>query len=257
VCTIWKSAGHSKKANNKCSVDLWSIDFCFHTLTLMYITVIFGALVALASVQGKDRKFLLKNNCKEPVWPGIHNTAPPAVPIQGPLGFQLEPGAHRTLTVSDHWGGRIWPRTKCATKDGKWHCQTGDCEGTEEQGCHPSKTGEVCTLGEWTLATENPSEAGPFSDWYDLSLVDGKNACFRSRVAVCLPFRGLNSSLPHSPSGFSIPMQILPSTKQCKTLTCALDLMPFCPPELLGGFNNATCLSSCKTGSGKIWFQLL
>lgn len=159
----------------------WTFDIRFNTGAIMYtVSFVLAALATLASIEGKDRKFLIKNNCKESVWPGIHNTAPPAVPIDGPLGFHLAPGAHKTLTVSDHWGGRIWPRTKCSTQDGKWHCQTGDCEGTEEQGCHENKTGQACTLGEWTLATENPSEVGPFSDWYDLSLVDGKDARFRS-----------------------------------------------------------------------------
>lgn len=90
-------------------------------------------------------------------------------------GFKLEAkGDKKILTAPELWGGRIWPRTECKKqKDGKFVCKSGDCEGTDEN-C--GTTGDVCTLGEWTLAPENKPEGSvaPDADWYDLSLVDGK-----------------------------------------------------------------------------------
>jgi hypothetical protein len=153
-----------------------------HTKSILSTALV--ALASVASVQGKDRKFMIKNNCLETVWPGIFNSAAPAVPITGPLGFALTPGTYKEITVSDHWGGRIWPRTGCKKTKGGFHCATGDCGGTSEV-CDPIKTGEPCTLGEWTLATENPPKEGPFVDWYDLSLVDGESI-------FLLPFMSFN-----------------------------------------------------------------
>lgn len=90
-------------------------------------------------------------------------------------GFKLAPGASKTLSAPDTWGGRIWPRTKCKKQDGKFVCESGDCEGTDEN-CRT--TGQTSTLSEFTLASEVHEEGRPEEDWYNLSLVDGKTALF-------------------------------------------------------------------------------
>jgi hypothetical protein len=145
----------------------------------MHKTVLLAALVALTSVSARDRKFTIVNKCKDTMWTGIFNT------IGGPnltfadgaktktTGFALPAGASKILTAPERWGGRIWPRTKCKQQGGMFVCQSGDCEGTDEN-C--GTTGQTCTLGEWTLAPEHKPEGDPApdADWYDLSLVDGK-----------------------------------------------------------------------------------
>ncbi|KAJ9115226.1 hypothetical protein QFC20_001093 [Naganishia adeliensis] len=190
----------------------------------MHKTVLFAALVALSSVHGKDRKFTIINQCDKPIWTGIFNTLnhPPIVFAESKektTGFKLEAkGDKKILTAPELWGGRIWPRTECKKqKDGKFVCKSGDCEGTDEN-C--GTTGDVCTLGEWTLAPENKPEGSvaPDADWYDLSLVDGK-------------------------------IKVLVADDLAVDLSIVSDILETCPKELLSN-DGTVCSSACKKGIG-------
>ncbi|KAI5454371.1 hypothetical protein NCC49_004426 [Naganishia albida] len=178
-------------------------------------SALFAALVALMSVEARDRTFTIINQCTQPIWTGIFNTDghPPMVfadNAQKTTGFKLESnGGKKRLTAPDQWGGRIWPRTNCKQQGGQFVCQSGNCPGTDEN-C--TQTGEVCTLAEFSLFPEN-------GDWYNLSLVDG----------------------------FNIPMQIKLSktTAECPNLTCSTDILKTCPKQLLD-FGGSVCSSACK-----------
>lgn len=143
----------------------------FQHHSTMRQSALFAALVALMSVEARDRTFTIINQCTQPIWTGIFNTDghPPMVfadNAQKTTGFKLESnGGKKRLTAPDQWGGRIWPRTNCKQQGGQFVCQSGNCPGTDEN-C--TQTGEVCTLAEFSLFPEN-------GDWYNLSLVDGES----------------------------------------------------------------------------------
>jgi hypothetical protein len=206
-------------------------------------SALFAALVALMSVEARDRTFTIVNQCTQPIWTGIFNTKdhPPMVFAdnkQKTTGFKLEAnGGKKLLTAPDQWGGRIWPRTKCKQEGGQFVCQSGNCPGTDEN-C--KETGEVCTLAEFSIFPEN-------GDWYNLSLVDGE-------LCLLLVFHTETDSrdvLVVRP-GFNVPVQIKPSkmTAKCPNLTCSTDLLKTCPKELLA-FGGSVCSSACKKGLGE------
>jgi thaumatin family protein len=69
------------------------------------------------------------NSCTEEICPGIntqHGDNPSLT------GFCLQPGENQTITVSNNWQGRIWPRTNCTFPNPNapsQACRTGDCAG--------------------------------------------------------------------------------------------------------------------------------
>jgi hypothetical protein len=128
-------------------------------------------LVLLALIAGSSaRQFIFKNKCNYNIWVGAQGIPTPA---EG--GFFMGPGAERSVEVDNKLvAGRFWPRTNCKQVNGKLQCMTGQCyiaanqyvdDGTK---CNPANGGQPpYTIAEMTL------QLPPFTDYYDLSLVDG------------------------------------------------------------------------------------
>jgi hypothetical protein len=72
---------------------------------------------------------IVTNNCGDTLWPGIATQGGDG-PESG--GFELAPGATRSLTVGPTWSGRVWGRTNCTVSNDTATCQTGDCFGKLE-----------------------------------------------------------------------------------------------------------------------------
>ncbi|XP_077209836.1 pathogenesis-related thaumatin-like protein 3.5 [Tasmannia lanceolata] len=155
----------------------------FHLLLLFYISYV-GATV-----------FTLKNNCRNPVWPGIQPGGGKPVLKNG--GFQLKPGQTVRISAPKGWSGRFWGRYGCTfDKNGHGTCVTGDCGGL--LGCAGGGGTPPATLAEFTL--DSPV------DYYDVSLVDGYN----------------------------IPVSVFPAggSGTCRPARCVSDLNMKCPWEL-------------------------
>ncbi len=78
----------------------------------------------------KGVQFQTINNCPHPIWVGFQGKSKSnpnyRVPFKG--GWLQNPGQKRSFNVpSDLFASRIWARTNCATTNGRFRCETGDC----------------------------------------------------------------------------------------------------------------------------------
>lgn len=92
--------------------------------------------LAWVNRRADNRPLVIRNQCRETVYPGIGTQAGTGPATQG---FQLTPGQSRSLEVSADWQGRVWGRTNCsfnaagtapASSGTGVACGTGDCGGT-------------------------------------------------------------------------------------------------------------------------------
>jgi hypothetical protein len=105
------------------------------------------------------------NAVQQTIWvAAAEQTATPALAT---TGWVLPAGRSLTITVPDHWNGRIWGRTGCVfDAAGTGHCQTGDCGGRFQCGQYGTIP---ATLAEFNLNSWDNL------DFYDVSMVDGSN----------------------------------------------------------------------------------
>lgn len=159
--------------------------------------------------------FIIANNCKYNVWPGLLSN-----PGKAPLtttGFQLLPGQTQTVGIPAAWAGRLWGRTGCTfDSSGKGNCSTADCGGSLE--CNGAGAIPPASLAEFSIGQ------GQTQDFYDVSLVDGYN----------------------------LPMLITAQggTGACTSTGCITDINLSCPKELqvddgVGGSDVMACKSAC------------
>jgi hypothetical protein len=103
------------------------------------------------------------NRVTQTIW--VAAAQNPAHPLAR-TGWTLKPGRSLTISVPAHWNGRFWGRTGCVFRDGRGHCQSGDCGGRYQctgNGAIPA------TLAEYDM------NAWDGLDFYDVSMVDGSN----------------------------------------------------------------------------------
>jgi hypothetical protein len=103
------------------------------------------------------------NRVTQTIW--VAAAQNPAHPLTR-TGWTLKPGHSLTIAVPEHWNGRFWGRTGCVFRDGRGHCQSGDCGGRYQcagNGAIPA------TLAEYDM------NAWDGLDFYDVSMVDGSN----------------------------------------------------------------------------------
>lgn len=139
-----------------------------------------------ANSSSASTPLIISNLCGETIYPGLITQAG-----TGPAksGFQLQPGANLSQTVSADWQGRVWGRTNCTfnsqgtSNGGGKACASGDCNGALQcivtVGHGRSLAGELplifgqgnvpVTLAEFTL------NGGDDQTYFDISLVDGYN----------------------------------------------------------------------------------
>ena len=103
------------------------------------------------------------NRVSQTIWVGAAQN--PAHPLAR-TGWKLLPGHRLTITVPEHWNGRFWGRTGCVFRNGRGHCQSGDCGGRYQ--CTGNGT-IPATLAEYDM------NAWDGLDFYDVSMVDGSN----------------------------------------------------------------------------------
>ncbi len=120
------------------------------------------------------------------------------------------------FNVPDNWASsRIWPRTGCVQKNGRFVCETGQCRDSLQ--CSGSTGVPPCTLAEFNL--------NPGNDWYDLSLVDG----------------------------FNVPMSIETDKAGCKSPRCTKNINQNCPGEFQKR-NSAGQVVACFTCKALVIF---
>ncbi|KGN52611.1 thaumatin-like protein 1b [Cucumis sativus] len=163
-------------------------------ILLLRLSIILFSISGVYSVN-----FIIKNNCRIPIWPGALTGA--GNPIST-TGFKLLPGSTTTTTVdasSTPWSGRFWARTLCSAANGKFTCATADC-GSGQIACNGAGATPPATLVEFTIA------ANRGQDFFDISLVDG----------------------------FNLPVSITPigGSSGCKSVACGRSVNPVCPPEM-------------------------
>ncbi|KAI4176609.1 MAG: hypothetical protein LQ343_000900 [Gyalolechia ehrenbergii] len=141
--------------------------------------------LAWVNRRADNRPLVIRNQCRETIYPGIGTQAGTGPSTQG---FQLTSGQSRDLTVSADWQGRVWGRTNCsfnaagtapASSGTGVACGTGDCGGTVN--CRGTGVIPV-TLAEFTLSSSSGQT------FYDISLVDGYN--------IPLGIIAINSDVP-------------------------------------------------------------
>jgi len=118
---------------------------------------------ARAAVAAGAHRVTFVNRVTQTIW--VAAAQNPAHPL-GRTGWTLKPGRSLTIVVPEHWNGRFWGRTGCVFRDGRGHCQSGDCGGRYQctgNGAIPA-----------TLA-EYDTNAWDGLDFYDVSMVDGSN----------------------------------------------------------------------------------
>nr|AAA72675.1 thaumatin [synthetic construct] len=135
-------------------------------------------------------------------------------------GRQLNSGESWTINVEPGTnGGKIWARTDCYFDDsGSGICKTGDCGGL----LRCKRFGRPPT----TLAEFSLNQYG--KDYIDISNI----------------------------KGFNVPMNFSPTTRGCRGVRCAADIVGQCPAKLKapgGGCNDActvfqTSEYCCTTG---------
>jgi hypothetical protein len=122
-----------------------------------------GSPAAAGATSGGSRQVTFVNRVTQPIWVGA---SPDASHPMARTGWTLRAGHSVTITVPNHWNGRFWGRTGCVFRDGRGHCQTGDCDGKFQ--C-PGYGAIPATLAEYNL------DAWDNLDFYDVSMVDGSN----------------------------------------------------------------------------------
>jgi hypothetical protein len=118
---------------------------------------------ARAAVAAGAHRVTFVNRVTQTIW--VAAAQNPAHPL-GRTGWTLKPGRSLTIIVPEHWNGRFWGRTGCVFRDGRGHCQSGDCGGRYQctgNGAIPA------TLAEYDM------NAWDGLDFYDVSMVDGSN----------------------------------------------------------------------------------
>lgn len=140
-------------------------------------------------------------------------------------GWELKSGQTVTVEVpKDYSSGRIWARTGCNWKSGRFSCETGDCGpwidcsngGVQRSGQTPATLAEF-TLNDWGS-----------QDYYDVSLVDGYNLKMSIEIESPAPGSG---------------------AYWCKNPKCSQDLNQICPNELKKLNSNGRvvgCVSACE-----------
>ncbi|KAM3574150.1 hypothetical protein VYU27_003869 [Nannochloropsis oceanica] len=124
------------------------------------------------------RRFIqIKNNCQEPIWPGI---IPAGSAVPPGNTWLWKAGECKTVEVASTLPSlRVWGRTQC---NEDFNCVTGSCRVEGNGGC--VSAGEApCSLWEATLqdhCTPKPV-AGMGPDFFDTSLVDGYNLPIRAQ----------------------------------------------------------------------------
>ena len=107
------------------------------------------------------RTFTLINRTRVTIWPAAWPGS-----VSGRTGWTLPAGDSVSITVADHWNGRLWGRTGCRFDGGRGGCVTGDCAGLYQ--CRG--WGEIpATLAEYDM------DSYDHLDFYDVSMVDGSN----------------------------------------------------------------------------------
>lgn len=182
--------------------------YTFWTLVLTAVVV---------SVPSGARRFDLVNRMRQTIWVGTLGNAQMPAPENG--GFELAPGASRSVHVAETWGGRFWGRTGCRFDGGgNGLCETGDCG--RKLKCNGAGGVPPVTLAEFTL-----SGWGGL-DYYDVSNVDG----------------------------FNVPVTIETIDKhgggdrfKCTRCACTADINGQCPAELRqqAGGRTVGCKSAC------------
>jgi hypothetical protein len=118
---------------------------------------------ARAAVAAGAPRVTFVNRVTQTIW--VAAAQNPAHPLAR-TGWTLKPGHSLMITVPEHWNGRFWGRTGCVFRDGRGHCQSGDCGGRYQctgNGAIPA------TLAEYDM------NAWDGLDFYDVSMVDGSN----------------------------------------------------------------------------------
>ena len=118
---------------------------------------------ARAAVAAGAHRVTFVNRVTQTIW--VAAAQNPAHPLAR-TGWTLKPGRSLTISVPAHWNGRFWGRTGCVFRDGRGHCQSGDCGGRYQctgNGAIPA------TLAEYDM------NAWDGLDFYDVSMVDGSN----------------------------------------------------------------------------------
>uniref|UniRef100_A0A7C8YX00 Uncharacterized protein n=1 Tax=Opuntia streptacantha TaxID=393608 RepID=A0A7C8YX00_OPUST len=176
-----------------------------------FILTSLAALFTLS--QAVELTLTVVNNCPYPVWPGIQPNA--GMPVLQNGGFALDPNSHRSIpTLSTPWAGRIWGRTGCVEKDGKFSCVTGDCGPKLECG---GQGGGISTIAE-------------------VAFHQGANDGVEYRVSVV--------------DGYNLPMIVTPheGTGQCPVVGCQATLLDMCPNELKLKHAADGRVIGCKSG---------
>jgi hypothetical protein len=177
-----------------------------------------------AKSSGNQVTFKIKNRCKFKIWPGFIGKSKSNPKWPQPLGggWELAAGKSTTLRVpKDLFASRIWARTNCTTKNGRFSCKTGDCGGSSVK-CSGRSGATPATLAEFTLNGSGKK------DYYDVSLVDGYN--IQMSIKPTKPNRDETGKY------------------WCKTTDCKRDLNSICPKELQKkvGKKVVGCLSACE-----------
>lgn len=170
----------------------------------------------------------IKNKCSRFIWPATLTTSP----LQPQLlitGFELVPGASKSLNIQTPWTGRVWARTRCSNDtivqnqvEGNskgvfgHNCLTGDCGGGSIE-CKGAAGESPATLVEFSLAKDG-------KDFYDISLVDGFN------ILASITTQGSSSRI-----------------RPCLSVNCRADVNKDCPKELQVKSNDEViaCKSAC------------
>jgi len=178
-----------------------------------------GGLVTAPANATADRTIIVRNQCRQTIWPGIFQQELPAgVPQPLGGGWELPSGDSTTLRLPEGFSGRIWARKGCQF-DGAGHgsCDTGDCFNGLRCSGLVGRAGS--SLAEFTLWRPSNPQAFP-QDWYDVSYVDG----------------------------YDFPIEIAASDPTYKSPSCTFDAIADCPPQQR--VTNARgvvvqCLSAC------------
>jgi len=181
---------------------------------IFYSPIISLLLLQLPSATA--RTFTVVNLCSYTIWPAIYTDLSVAQNVpQYPTGWESPPYTSAQFSVPDNWkSGRIWGRRNCnfSTTDGVNSCLDGGCNGGLQCDPHAGTGVPPATVAEWTL------QGSGNVDVYDVSVVDG----------------------------FNIPMMIIPSAN-CHNASCAVDLNPLCPSQLIGPLNSSGSVVGCKS----------
>ncbi|GAA5976835.1 hypothetical protein JCM11641_000885 [Rhodosporidiobolus odoratus] len=161
------------------------------------------------------RELAIKNECDFELWPAVLNTFEDGQ-YTGPRGWVAPAGYTKKVTIPEKWNGRVWARRGCTfDSDGSGSCLAGDCGGGLE--CKDA------TMG-WANLFEVNLDSYSGLDFWDISAVPG----------------------------FTVPMSVVPSSKDCDAVVCSKDLNPTCPEALrvydTDGKTVITCFSACMAG---------